>query len=126
MKKEIVAIALLLAILAGNIWNQRRLDRLTSELHDLAYEAYAAAREADWDAAEDAARAAEGRWKSANAYTHIFIRHTDVDTLTACFCDLLGAIDGRDEGDILASYLRLDAGLRCLRDMETLSTGSIF
>ena len=126
MKKELVAIALLLLILIGNIWNRQRLDKLIGELDGLTEAAYASTQGADWTAAEDAARSAEEAWSGARTYTHIFIRHTDVDTLTAAFCDYRGAIAGRDDGDILASYLWLKAGLRCLRDMETLSAGSVF
>ena len=45
MKKELVALLLLLLILAGNIWNQRRLDRLTAGLDRLTEEAFASARD---------------------------------------------------------------------------------
>ena len=126
MKKELVAIALLLLILIGNIWNRQRLDKLIGELDGLTEEAYASSRSAEWTSAEDAARSAAEAWSGAHTYTHIFIRHTDVDTLTAAFCEYRGAITGRDDGDILASYLCLKAGLHCLRDMETLSVGSVF
>ena len=126
MKKEIVALALLLLIAAGNIWNHRRLDRLITELNALTAEAFAASQEQNWPAAETAARRAEDQWAAANGYTHIFIRHTDIDALTEAFCDYRGALSGRDEGDILAGYLRLSAGLRSLLDMEKLSAGSIF
>ena len=110
MKKELFALALLLLILAGNLWNQHRLETLTSGL----------------DALVEAAQEAETRWTDADPYTHIFIRHTDIDALSAAFCDYRGALAGRDEGDILASYLRLTAGLRSLQGMEKLSVGSIF
>ena len=46
MKKELVALLLLLLILAGNIWNQRRLDRLTAGLDRLTEKAFASARDA--------------------------------------------------------------------------------
>ena len=95
-------------------------------MNALTEEAYASAEEADWFSAENAARSAEETWRNAHAYTHVFIRHTDVDTLEAAFCDYRGALNSRDEGDILAAYLRLTAGLDCLLDMETLSTGSVF
>lgn len=126
MKKELVALALLLLILAGNVWNQRRLETLTSGLETLAEEAYASARKGHWQEAAEAVQEAEQRWTDADPYTHIFIRHTDIDALTAAFCDYRGALTGRDEGDILAAYLRLTAGLRSLLAMEKLSAGSIF
>ena len=126
MKKEAVAILPLFIILAGNLWNHRKLERLICGLNALTEEAYASAQKADWPSAENAARSAEEAWRNAHAYTHVFIRHTDVDTLTSAFCDYRGALKSRDDGDILAAYLRLNAGLDCLLDMETLSTGSVF
>ena len=126
MKKEIVAIVLLLLILAGNIWNRQQLNKLINDLSVLTEEAYSSAQSADWRASEAAARNAEETWTGARAYTHIFIRHTDVDALTSSLCAYRGAISGRDDGDILASYLCLKAGLSCLRDMEALRVGSVF
>ena len=126
MKKELFALALLLLILVGNVWNQHRLETLTSSLDTLVEEAYASARNGLWQQAAHAAQEAEAQWTDADLYTHIFIRHTDIDALTAAFCDCRGAIAGRDEGDILGSFLRLSAGLHSLLDMETLSAGSVF
>ena len=126
MKKELVALALLLLILAGNVWNQHRLETLTSGLETLTEEAYASARKGYWQQAAEAALEAEKRWTDASPYTHIFIRHTDIDALTAAFCDYRGALAGQEEGDILAAYLRLTAGLRRLLAMEKLSAGSVF
>ncbi len=126
MKKEIVALALLLLIVAGNIWNQHRLSDLITTLSALTEEAYYASREQNWPRAEKAAQQAEARWSAENGYTHIFIRHTDIDALAAAFCDYRGALAGHEEGDIFAAYLRLTGGLRSLLDMETLSAGSVF
>ena len=126
MKKELVALLLLLLILAGNIWNQRRLDRLTAGLDCLTEEAFASARDGRWQEAEEAAGQAAQKWTEAGNYTHIFIRHTDIDALTAAFCDYRGAIAGRETGEIYAVYLRLNTGIRSLQSMEKLSAGSIF
>ena len=126
MKKELVALLLLLLILAGNIWNQRRLDRLAAGLDRLTEEAFASARDGRWQEAEEAAGKAAQEWTKAGNYTHIFIRHTDIDALTAAFCDYRGAIAGRETGEIYAVYLRLNTGIRSLQSMERLSAGSIF
>ena len=126
MKKEIVALVLLLFILAGNIWNQRRLDSLTAELHDLVEEAYASAQAGDRLRAEERAAEAQRQWLRAGRYTHIFIRHTDIDALTAGFCDYLAALAAGDEAEAFSAYLRLRTGLQSLREMEKLSVGSVF
>ena len=58
MKKELFALALLLLILVGNVWNQHRLETLTSSLDTLVEEAYASARNGLW---QQAAHAEIGR-----------------------------------------------------------------
>ena len=126
MKKELVALALLLLILAGNLWNQRRLDDLSAALNEQVETAYAASCTGNWAAAEESAAQASEIWEQAGPYTHIFIRHTDVDALTAAFCDYRGAFAGRDSGEIFSSYLRLTAAITSLKNMERLSSGSIF
>ena len=99
MKKQLFALALLLFILVGNVWNQHRLETLTSSLDTLVEEAYASARNGLWQQAAHAAQEAEAQWTDADLYTHIFIRHTDIDALNAAFCDYRGALAGRDEGE---------------------------
>ncbi len=126
MKKELVALLLLLLILAGNLWNQRQLRSLTDGLETLVEEAAASAGRQNWPSSEAAAREAESLWLGADRYTHIFIRHTDIDALTGAFCEYRGAVAGRDPGDILASYLRLKTLISSLRGMERLSLGSVF
>ena len=126
MRKEIVAFTLLILILAGNLWNQRRLDKLTAGLLSLTESAYSAAETRDWSEAARDAEAAEKRWLEEDRYTHIFIRHTDIDALTEAFCDFRGAVAGQESGELLASYLRLEALLTSLRGMEKLSIGSVF
>ena len=59
MKKEFVALALLIAILTGNLWNQRRLNSLINGLMSLAEDACSASQQQDWPAAANAAEAAE-------------------------------------------------------------------
>ena len=88
--------------------------------------AFASARDGRWQEAEEAAGQAAQEWTEAGNYTHIFIRHTDIDALTAAFCDYRGAIAGRETGEIYAVYLRLSTGIRSLQSMEKLSAGSIF
>ena len=126
MKKELVALSLLLLILAGNLWNQRTLDRLTSALDSRVEAAYVSAQAGDRARAKEAAERAEKQWIDAGLYTQIFIRHTDIDALTAAFCDYRAALAAGDEADVLNAYLSLRTGLRSLREMEKLSFGSIF
>ena len=126
MKKEFVALALLIAILTGNLWNQRRLNSLINGLMSLAEDACSASQQQDWPAAANAAEEAEKLWLDSGRYTHIFLRHTDIDALTAALCDFRGAAIGQESGELFTSYLRLKALLVSLRGMEKLSFGSVF
>lgn len=126
MKKEWFAIALLAVIFAGSFWNLRHLSELTEGLLQLTETSFRAADEEDWAIAASAAEAAEKRWTDADPYTHIFIRHPEIDAVTDAFCSYRGAVTGREPGELFGTYLSLCEHLRSLRGMEQLSFGSIF
>ena len=126
MKKEWLAVLLLLLILTGNVWNQRHAKQVTDRLLTLTEAAHRAAEEERWDAAADAAERAEREWRQAETYTSVFIRHAETDALTDAICGLRGAVAGRDAGEILGAVLAVEAHIRCIREMEQLSFGTVF
>ena len=84
--KKAVAAAILLALLFGAAaWNIAHIDSLTGSLTASADKALAYCRAEDYDAAEDALREAIERWYGAENYTHIMIRHAEVDSATDAF-----------------------------------------
>ena len=58
-------------------------------------------------------------------YTHVFIRHGEIDAVTDAFCSLLGAIKSRDTSDIFMAQLTLHSRLNELVEMERVTPGSI-
>ncbi len=126
MKKEHFAVLLLGAIVLLTPWNLRHLDRLTEPLLCLTEEAYAQAGSGQADLAAGTAQQAEELWLRANRYTHIFLRHPEVDAVSDAFCAFRGAIAGGDPGVLLGSYLSLRMRLSGLREMEQLRLGCIF
>ena len=126
MKKEWLAVFLLLLILGGNIWNQRHSEGVTDRLLALTGETRLAAEEKRWALAEDAGARLAREWEQAEAYTSVFIRHAETDALTDAICALRGAVAGRDEGEILGALLAVEAHVRCIRDMEKLRFGTVF
>lgn len=126
MRKEWLAVILLLLILGGNVWNQRHAQQVTDRLLAFADEIRAAAGEERWTQAADAAEQMEREWRREEAYTSVFLRHSETDALTDAICALRGAVAGRDAGEILGAVLTAEAHVLCIRSMEKLSFGTVF
>ncbi len=126
MKKEALAVLLLGSIALLSIWNLRHLDRLTDPLLLLAEEAYLQAEAGNDTEAAEAARQAEAAWLEAGSYTHVFLRHPEVDAVTDAFCAFRGAIAGGDGGEVFGAYLSLKTHLSAIREMEQPRLGCIF
>ena len=125
MKKEWFALLLLAGILLGSAVNLRFLREFTGELEDMVAAAAEAAGEEKWETAAETAAQAMERWTCADRYTHVFIRHGEIDAVTDGFCSLLGAIRNRDRGSLYSAQLSLRARLIGLYEMEQVKPGSI-
>lgn len=126
MLKEWCAGALLLLILLLAGWNLRHLDGLTEELLLLSSQAAGAAAAEDWTAAASLAAELRTRWDGAEAYTHVFIRHPEIDAVTDAVCTLEGAAQGRDTAAYTGALHIFIAHLTSIRGMERPTFGSIF
>ena len=126
MKKCIGAAVLLVLLLAGGLLNVRYLDGLTGELVSLADAAMALAEAGDFPAAAERAEAAAQRWAEADGYTHVFVRHTEIDSTTDAFCDLLGELYAEDAPAARGAHRKLREHLTSIAGMEHITFGSIF
>ncbi len=124
--KKAVGAALLLSAMAGlSVWNIRTLDRFTDRME----EKLELSRSC-WLAGDDAgaARLAESvlsDWFGAEDYTHVFIRHAEVNEATDAFYDLLGALSGEDSAAAGRAYDRLEAHLESIDTMEHVTLRSV-
>jgi hypothetical protein len=82
MKKEIFAVGLLLFLITAAFLNLHYLKRFTDRLLGLTGEAYRCATVGQWEEARRKAEDAEKLWSDADYYTHIVIRHGEVDGTT--------------------------------------------
>ena len=126
MKKEWLALLILLGVILGSVLNLRYLKGFITELKEQVDAASAMADAGDWEAAERQAAAAMKHWVTADKYTHILIRHGEIDAVTDDFCALLGAIRSRDSGSIYPVQFSLQIRLSSLYEMERPKPGSIF
>ena len=125
--KKAVAAAILLALLFGAAaWNIAHIDSLTGSLTASADEALAHCRAEDYDAAEASLREAIERWDGAENYTHIMIRHAEVDSATDAFYAALEPILTHDADAAESAIECLKAHLQSIGSMEHVSFRSVF
>lgn len=126
MKRELAAAAVLILLLAGSWWNLKYLRDFTggfSETLDLS-RAYCEAGQ--FELAEQELEKAAQDWLGADGYTHIFIRHSEIDSTTDAFFELMSDVRSGDAQSASGAYEKLAAHLDSLYTMERVTLGSIF
>lgn len=124
MKRELAAGTLLALLIAGAWWNIRAVDRLTGDILAGLDTAQAAEARGQPEEAREALDKALKRWLEADRYTHIFIRHAEIDATADAFYELQSQLLS-GEGDSSAAYDKLRYHLESIRRMEHPSLGSI-
>lgn len=124
MKRELAAGALLLLLMAGAWWNIHAVDTLTGDILAGLDASQAAEEQGDHLTAQAALAKALNRWLEADSYTHIFIRHAEIDSTADAFYELQAQLLA-GEGDSSAAYDKLRYHLDSIQRMEHPSLGSI-
>lgn len=125
MKREIIAGAILLLILAASIFNicyvDSAMDTLASQVKD-------AGKLAQEGRIEESAIVLQGsldKWRKLDKYAHIMLRHEEIDPITDEYYALLDELDTGGE-TTSASFETLISRLHELAEMEHLTFSSIF
>lgn len=126
MKKEIIASVLLLLAFAGILCNIRVNERIVSSLIDEVDLSYESLKSGDTAKAARKLDAAIEHWLSLDGYTHIFIRHSEINSTTDAFYGFKSDVCGGDTDAAEGSYGLLRETLHSLMTMERISLGSIF
>ena len=126
MKKEIAAAVILALLFIGVLVNINVASNIILSLEDDVAAAYESAQNGDFDRAKPLLDAAVEHWMSLDGYTHIFIRHSEINSTTEAYFQLKSDIYAEDMGAVEGSYGLLIATLDSLMTMEQLSLGSIF
>ena len=125
MTKELIAAALLALIILGAWLNLLYLDELVSAVEEGISLSMASYRAGNTQEAHDALLNALALWLNADGYTHIFIRHSEIDAISDAFYDLSEAmLSGGEETD--AVFQRLLYHLDSMAGIEHLSLRSVF
>ena len=126
MKRELCALLFLLALFAAAGWNIRRADRLTQELEQHLALSQKALLSGDRAYAETELEAAVRIWENAKNYTHVFLRHLEIDTVSDAFFHLLQGVRAGEGKELSASYDLLRYHLDSIDYMEHINLGSVF
>lgn len=124
MNRERAAGILLVLLIAGAWWNIRAVDRLTGDILAGLETSQEAEERGDQAGAQAALDTALNRWLEADSYTHIFIRHAEIDATADAFYELQSQLLS-GEGDSSAAYDKLRYHLDSIQRMEHPSFGSI-
>ena len=125
MSREKGAAALLLALIILSGWNIIKVDRLCRDIEARLDSCAQATEEARLEEAKLAAEEALGLWLDAESYSHIFIRHPEIDSCSDVFYELLDSIAAKEPESIGWNIQKLRYHIRSIASMERLSPGSI-
>ena len=126
MRKELAAAIILALLLTGVMVNIRVASNIILSLKEDVTAAYQSAEKGDFDRAKPQLDAAIEHWMSLDGYTHIFIRHCEINSTTQAYFQLKSDIYAEDMGAAEGSYGLLMSTLDSLMTMEQLRLGSIF
>lgn len=124
MKKEIIALSLLVLLFAASLFNIWYFDRLCLDIAGEVNASSDALERGDMEAAQEHLNSALHTWLDADSYTHIFIRHPEIDSTADAFYELGQALEENSES-CRAAYAKLLYHLESIRTMEHLRFGSI-
>ena len=127
MKKRESAAAFVLAVMVLlSVWNLKKIDSLTDSILVLLSKSQTSAENFDERAAMRSLSEALELWLQSDRYTHIFIRHSEIDSTSDAFYELKESLMGDDPISTRAVYEKLRYHLESIDGMEHPSLGSIF
>lgn len=125
MKKEWIATALLVLLFAAALINIACLDRLIGRIGEDVSRAQELAECGDFSAAEAALDTAIEHWIAANSYTHIFIRHPEIDSTSDAFFELKELLAEENADGFPSAFDKLKYHLNSIDEMEHIRLGSV-
>ena len=125
MKKMYAGILILALMLCAAVYNVHYLDAKMELLLQYVDTAQELAERGENDSAADILSEAISYWDGMDSYTHVFIRHSEIDSAFDAFYDCLGSLQSGDEG-CGAALDKLRAHLLGIATMEHFGLGSIF
>ena len=125
MRREYTAMIILAILMLGAWLNLRHMDSLTERIEAKLELSQKAAEQGSMDISEKALLDALDMWLGADGYTHIFIRHSEIDAISDSFYELYDALLSGETDALTPAYERLIYHLESVNDIEHLSLRSL-
>lgn len=100
MKKELFAAIVIISLLAGAGYNIFHIKTLSKSISNHLDSAIQACVVNDYNAAETELSDALNLWLEADGYTHIFIRHAEIDSATDAFFEAISELNAKSSSSI--------------------------
>ena len=124
MKREFVAVAILVALLVLSIMNVKYMENKTMSLADEIEEAGELYRSGDAEGSAARVQSSMESWLGWESYSHIMLRHSEIDLVTDAYFGLLSEIESEDTVPE-ASFGALIEKLNDIVNKERVSLGSL-
>ena len=125
MKKELFAALLLTALIGAAAFNLKCINMLTVQVVSELELSEQQLEAGDYGSAVGHLDAAYRLWENSYGYSHILIRHSEIDTSADCFFDLREMLLKKDSAGAKAAFMKLRYHLECIAHMERPTPGSI-
>ena len=125
MRREVIAILLLILLLGILLGNIRYLNNLVEEIETDLGSSSAAWERGDTQLAVSEMETAMKRWHSAAEYAHVMLRQGEIDAVSDAFFELLKELRA-GEAEAETAYLSLLCHLDSIGRMDQLRLSSVF
>lgn len=126
MKKEIIVGLLLVLLFAAALVNIHFLNRLTDDIIELVEASEQNAEAGNWNEAAAKAEEAAAKWAENNSYTHIVLRHSEINAATDAMYELLKEIYSENTGGVKGAAKGVTEHMTSIASIEEIKFGSIF
>lgn len=124
MIREIIAVSILVALLALSLVNVKYIETKTELLAGEIQEAHELYQKGDNNGAAARVNESLNKWLGWESYSHIMLRHSEIDVITSAYYALLEELEG-DEKVTGASFDALIETLNDIVKKERVTFGSL-
>jgi len=124
MKREYIAVFLIVSIFVLSMMNIRYIENKTQALEGDIETAEKLYFSGDKEGAVSDITASLDAWLSWDSYSHIMLRHSEIDIITDAYYDLLSELQCENETPE-ASFEKVKEELRSIATKERITLGSI-
>ncbi|MFB0919556.1 MAG: DUF4363 family protein [Oscillospiraceae bacterium] len=124
MIREIIAFSLLIALLVLSLINVKYMENKTELLAGEIKEAHELYQKGDNKEAASLVEESLNNWLNWESYSHIMLRHSEIDVITGAYYELLEELEGEDKVTD-ASFGALTETLNDIVKKERFTLGSL-